>query len=94
MGAARMSRRRALTDEQCRELAAWYTGRMSIVAKAQALGISVSALYDSIARGLGKPTTGERHKLSQYEIDKIVDEMVSRESTENVAIGLSTSEVA
>jgi predicted DNA-binding protein YlxM (UPF0122 family) len=47
-----MSRKRALTDDQCRNLATWYSTRMSMEAKAKELGISVSALYDAINRGI------------------------------------------
>ncbi len=46
-----MSRKRALTDDQCKDLASWYSTRMSMEAKAKELGISVSALYDAIHRG-------------------------------------------
>ncbi len=46
-----MSRKRALTDDQCKDLANWYSTRMSMEAKAKELGISVSALYDAIHRG-------------------------------------------
>ncbi len=46
-----MSRKRALTDDQCKDLANWYSTRMSMEAKAKELGISVSALYDAINRG-------------------------------------------
>ena len=60
-----MTRRRALTDEQCVELARWYEARRSMADKAAELGISINALYDAIARGQRQPTHNERHKLAE-----------------------------
>jgi transposase-like protein len=45
-----MSRRRALSDEQCQALAEWFDTPRTVRAKARELGISESALYDSVAR--------------------------------------------
>ncbi len=73
-----MSKPRILSQQQCDELAVWYTSRKSVADKAKELGISVSALYDAIARGQNKPTSGERFKLNSFD--------VSRESNQNDAI--------
>lgn len=74
-----MSKPRVTTDEQCTALAAWFADlrRLGTVqSKARELGISVSALYDAIARGQQRPTAGERMKLAGY---------VSRESNQGEA---------
>jgi predicted DNA-binding protein YlxM (UPF0122 family) len=73
---------RVLTDEQCNELAAWYTSRKSVAEKAKELGISVSALYDGIARGQNKPTSGLRFKLNAHD--------VSRESNQTDSIEVAS----
>lgn len=73
-----MSRRRALTDEQCKELAAWFQSIRSmgtVAAKARALGISKPALYDAIARGEGRLPSATRHKLSELEIEQLAEEV-------------------
>lgn len=83
-----MSKPRVLNGDQDKALAAWFADlrRLGTVqSKARELGISVSALYDAIARGQGKPTTGERFKLRDY---------VSRESNDSALNGLSTEDVA
>lgn len=77
-----MSKPRVLDDKKDAELAAWFANlrRMGTVQqKARELGISVSALYDAIARGDGRLTTGARYKLA-HAFD------VSRESPHNEAI--------
>lgn len=45
-----MTRRRALTDEQAAELAQWFKSVRTVREKAKELGISESALYDTVAR--------------------------------------------
>ncbi len=48
-----MTRRRVLTDEQCKNLAAWFSQLRalgSVQAKCRELGVSRTALYDAIAR--------------------------------------------
>jgi predicted DNA-binding protein YlxM (UPF0122 family) len=73
-----MSAPRKLTDEQCKELAEWFKtlrGLGSVHAKAKELGISKPALYDAIARGEGRMTSATRHKLSELEIEQLVDEV-------------------
>ena len=71
-----MSRRRALTDEQCRELATWAKGRSSFSAKAKELGISMATLRDAIARGDGRDPSYLRRKLGS----------VSRETEQDARI--------
>ncbi len=63
-----MSRKRALTDDQCKDLANWYSTRMSMEAKAKELGISVSALYDAINRGilLNVPRGASESEVAQH----------------------------
>jgi hypothetical protein len=72
-----MSRRRALTDEQCKELAAWALTRSSYAAKARELGVSEPTLRDAIARGQGKATAALRRKLSDIEIDDLATELLN-----------------
>lgn len=62
-----MSRRRALTDEQCAELARWWTGsREPLTAKAETLGVSLGTLRDAIKRGRNQPTDYMRRKVESY----------------------------
>lgn len=74
-----MSKPRVTTDEQDRALAEWYSTNRTVKQKAGELGISVSALYDAIARGKNEPTTGMRYKL-RHAFD------VPRESPHNALI--------
>lgn len=86
-----MSKPRVTTDEQDKALADWWwalQGMGTVRDKAKEYGISVSAFYDAVARGLQKPTSGQRFKLSQYQ------RSVPRESKHNESIGLSTEDVA
>lgn len=48
-----MPRNRILTDEQCKDLAAWFRSVRTVREKAKELGISPDAVYDSIARAEG-----------------------------------------
>ena len=64
-----MSKPRVTTDEQDQALADWWWQFQQVGTvrdKAKEYGISVSALYDAIARGLGKPTAGQRFKVREY----------------------------
>ena len=61
-----MSKQRVTTDDQCRELALWYGQERTVRGKARELGISVAALYDSIARGNQLPTAAARFKTRDY----------------------------
>jgi len=82
-----MSKPRVTTAEQDRMLAEWFESLRAlgtVQSKARELGISVSALYDAVARGRGQPTAGERFKLRDF---------VPRESPHSESIGL-TKEVA
>lgn len=88
---AQMSKPRVTTDEQDQALADWWWQFQqvgTVRGKAREYGISVSALYDAIARGLQKPTAGQRFKLASYQRD------VSRESKHSESIGLSTKGAA
>lgn len=80
-----MSKPRVTTDEQDKALADWWWELQRIGTmrdKAKELGISVSALYDAIARGLGKPTCGQRFKLREYQ------------STQSASNGLTSEDAA
>ena len=73
-----MSRRRRFTDEQCRDLAEWFSNlrRMGSVAqKARDLEVSEVALRDAIARGMGNDTSSIRKKLSEAEIDALAESL-------------------
>lgn len=64
-----MSKPRVTTEEQDQALADWWwdlKNMGTVRDKAKELGISVCAVYDAIARGLGKPTAGERFKVNSY----------------------------
>lgn len=81
-----MSKPRVTTDEQDQALAEWWWDLKSMGTvrdKARELGISVCAVYDAIARGLDKPTAGQRFKLREYE--RSVD--VPRETKQSVGNG-------
>lgn len=76
-----MSKPRATTEDQDTALAEWFVNLRSlgtVQQKAKEMGISVSAVYDAIARAQGRPTAGIRFKLREYD--------VPRESTNNVSI--------
>lgn len=82
-----MSKPRVTTDDQDKALADWWWQFQQVGTmrdKAREYGISVSALYDAIARGLSKPTAGQRFKLASYQRD------VPRESTHSALNGLAT----
>jgi len=90
-----MSKPRVTTDEQDRALADWWWQFQQVGTvrdKAKEYGISVSALYDAIARGLQKPTAGQRFKVAQYQRD--VSRMAKPESNQCESIGLSTKGAA
>lgn len=78
-----VSKPRVTTDEQDQALAKWYSDNRTVKEKAAELGISVSALYDAIARGQKRPTTGMRYKLA-HAFD---DRTVPRESPQNALNG-------
>lgn len=82
-----MSKPRVTTDDQDKELADWYWQMKqmgSVRDKAREYGISVCAVYDAIARGLGKPTAGERFKINDYLRD-VPRESIHSESNEDAA---------
>jgi hypothetical protein len=86
-GEAEMSKTRVTTDAQDQELAAWYWDMKNmgtVRSKAKELGISVCAVYDAIARGLGKPTTGERFKIA-HAFDDVPRESIQSASIDEVA---------
>ena len=72
-----MSRVRAFTDEQCRDLAEWYKLRASMQAKADELGVHVNTLRDAIARGQNQDPEYVKAKLRE----------VSRETVDSPQIG-------
>ncbi len=79
---------RVTTDEQCVELANWYRQERTMIGKAKELGISISALYDAIARGNQLPTSAERFKTRDYVLvrsdpNNVHIEVVPRESNES-----------
>jgi hypothetical protein len=90
----RMTKPRVTTAEQDVANAAWFEDLRklgTVQSRARAMGISVSALYDSIARGRNEPTAGERFKLASYlrEMSAKLREPlpdVPRESPHNEAI--------
>jgi hypothetical protein len=78
-----MSRKRRFTDEECKDLAAWFNqlrGMGSVRAKTRELKVSKGALMDAIARGNNKPRRAIREKLSGYDISQLADEIASRET--------------
>jgi predicted DNA-binding protein YlxM (UPF0122 family) len=78
-----MSRKRVLSDEQCKALAEWFNtlrSMGSVRAKCRELGVSKGALMDAIARGNGKPRRFVREKLSAYQLEQFVNEIASRET--------------
>lgn len=86
-----MSKPRVTTDEQCKVLADWWWSLKdmgTVRDKAKEHGISISAVYDAIARGLQQPTSGQRFKLAEYQ------RSVPRESNHSEAIALATKDVA
>jgi hypothetical protein len=89
-----VSKPRVATAAQDEANAAWFEDLRklgTVQSRARALGISVSALYDSIARGRREPTAGERFKLATYLRDmsaRLREPMpdVPRETTHNESI--------
>ena len=75
-----MSAPRRFTDAECKALAEWF-GQLrklgSVTAKARELGISKPALYDAIARGSGRMTAATRHKLTDAELQELVELVAS-----------------
>lgn len=64
-----MTRRRVLTDEQCRDLAAWHTKLKetpSMMQKCRELGVSWATLKDAIRRGSGQSTMYTERKVRDY----------------------------
>jgi hypothetical protein len=68
-----MTRKRILTDDQCRDLAQWAQDRnaklseLSIMAKCREMGISHSAYLDALARATGEDPEHMRRKLEDME---------------------------
>ena len=107
MGAG-MSRRRAFTDEECRDLAAWYEQLQSlgtVFDKCREHGVTYGTLRDAILRGQGKDVGHVRRKLKAWEIEQIaarlstevpasVPASVPRESETSSQINSQSAEVA
>lgn len=73
-----MTRRRALTDEQSAALAAWYADyeRVGTFAeKCRALGVSEDTARDAIKRARGELPRPVRRKLTEAEINQLVDDI-------------------
>lgn len=73
-----MTRRRALTDEQCAELARWYEDYQRIGTvdeKCRELGISEDTLRDAVRRARGEEPRPLRRKLSQADINQLIDDI-------------------
>ncbi len=71
-----MTRRRALTPEQEVALERWYSDYQRIGTvdeKCRELGISEDTLRDAIKRVRGEDTKPLRRKLSQADIDRLID---------------------
>lgn len=87
-----MSRRRRLTDDQCKELARWCDELEALGTKqkkCRELGIDIQTLRDAIKRGRGEYTKSTKRKLKQYEIEQLAQEVcdkVSRETTNDCEI--------
>ncbi len=82
-----MSKPRVTTAEQDKELADWWWSLQqmgSVRDKAREYGISVSAFYDAVSRGLQRPTAAQRLQLADYQ------RSVPRESTQSESSGLAT----
>jgi predicted DNA-binding protein YlxM (UPF0122 family) len=60
-----MSRKRVLSDPQCKALAEWYLSRGSLSEKAKELGVSMGTLRDAILRGMNEPTGHIRRKIEK-----------------------------
>jgi hypothetical protein len=79
-----MTRRRALTDEQETALEAWYSDYQRIGTvdeKCRELGISEDTLRDAIKRVRGQITKPLKRKLSQADINQLIDD-ISRGTSE------------
>jgi hypothetical protein len=90
-----MSKPRVTTDAQDQELAAWYWDMKNmgtVRSKAKEMGISVCAVYDAIARGLGKPTAGTRFKLNAYQIEQIAQQLRDSDALASAPRGTIQSE--
>ena len=86
-----MTRRRALTDEQCRELARWCDELEALGTRQQKcreLGVDIQTLRDAIKRGRGEYTKHTKRKLQQYEIEQLAQSLcdVPRETTDDCDI--------
>jgi hypothetical protein len=99
MGAG-MSRRRAFTDEECRDLAAWYAQLQSlgtVFDKCREHGVTYGTLRDAILRGQGKDVGHVRRKLKAWEIEQMATRLsteVPRESETSSQINSQSAEVA
>ena len=80
-----MTRRRALTEQQAIEVELWfrdYERVGSLNAKARELNVSKDTLRDAIARVRGGETRPLRRKLSESELNQLVDD-ISRGTLEH-----------
>ncbi len=93
-----MSKPRVTTAEQDAANAAWFEDLRklgTVQSRARAMGISVTALYASIARGRDEPTWNQNFKLATYLREmstKLREPSVPRETTHSECIDLSTNE--
>lgn len=80
-----MSRRRVLTDDQCRDLEAWYSNYQrigTIDEKCREAGISEDTFRDAIRRVRGEVPRPLKRKLSEAEINQLLDG-IPRETSES-----------
>jgi hypothetical protein len=79
-----MTRRRALTPDQEAALEAWYSDYQRIGTvdeKCRELGISEDTLRDAVKRVRGQEARPLRRKLSQADINQLIDD-ISRGTNE------------
>jgi hypothetical protein len=73
-----MSRKRALTEQQAIDAEAWFSEyeRIGTVdAKCRELGVSEDTLRDAVRRVRGEITKPMRRKLSDADIDRLLDDI-------------------
>jgi hypothetical protein len=91
-----MTRRRLLTDDQCKELARWCDELDQLGTrqkKCRELGVDIQTLRDAIKRGRGQYTKNTRRKLQQHEIEQLAQQICdsSRETTNDCEISEATT---
>lgn len=81
-----MSRKRALTEQQAIDAAAWFTAYErvgSFAGKAKEMGVDEETLRDAIKRVRGERPRPVRRKLSDAEFNQLIDD-ISRGTSEVV----------